>query len=174
MSNEWRLKTILKDLSQTVSLGSPIIGFTSIKAPKGNLEPMLVDVGATQQILDTFGYPSADYPAIQDCINYNQSFPLWISAPFDTATAKHGAILVTKQGTKSLVSGLENAEIVDFSDIEQVETIGTGNGTTTTFNFTTKLFDYYKNLSIDILVNGVSQGVSVTDEAIEVLSTVGG
>lgn len=172
--SEYRVKTTLKDNSQTVSLSSSTVGFTSIEALKGIEKPILIETGETQKILDSFGYPSASYPGIQDVINYNSAYPLWVSAPFDSTTAKHGGVLITKQGSVGLASGLASPDIADFSAIVQEEQIAIGDGTTTVFNFTTKLFDYYENQSIDILIDDVSQAVTATDAEPELLSTVGG
>ncbi|MDC7242435.1 MAG: hypothetical protein PQJ44_00260, partial [Sphaerochaetaceae bacterium] len=171
---EWRTTTNLIDVSQIVSTSADTIAFTALKAKKGILEPRLLYAGETQKALDYLGYPDSDYPAIQDVLNVVKAYDCYVSAPFDTASAIHGGVFVTKTGSVPFASGLDNAEITDFSDITQEEEIGTGDGTTTTFNFTTQLFDYYTDLSIDILVDDVSQSVVVSSGDTETLSTTGG
>lgn len=173
--SEYRITTSLKDYSNTIGLSSTVLGFTSIKSNKGLLKPTYFDTGETNKILDFLGYPksTAGNVAIQDVIDFNKSYPIYVSAPSGDG-GLHGGVLVTKDGSIPLASGLSDTDINDFSEITQEESLGTGNGTTTTFTTTTSLFTYYNNMSIDILVDGVSQDVTATDADPEVLSTTGG
>ncbi len=172
-TTEWRINTVLSDQSSVTVTSPSCVGFTSVHAYKGFLEPRRFYAGEAQKVLNWLGYPDSTRPEIQSVIDFVSSYDCFVSAPSGTGSL-HGGVLVTKTGTISLASGLSSDEINDFSDIGQEESVGTGNGSTTTFNLTLSNIDYYSNTTVDILVDGVSQEVTATDTDPEVLSTTGG
>jgi hypothetical protein len=159
----------LKDLSGSVRLNNGSIGATVISATKGPETPVFIGTSQKKKIIQLFGYPSSTNPGIAEAIFYNQYRPLWISAP--NVAGKHGGVYVTKTGTIPFTNGLSTKEIADFAAISVQDSIGTGDGTTTSFTFTLSQKAYYVNQSIDITVNGVSINVAATDVATEVLTT---
>jgi len=58
-----------------------IIGYTTIKAPRGNTIPMKFPQGAEYQLRARFGNPTKDYPDIQEMIEFNNNYSLYVSAP---------------------------------------------------------------------------------------------
>lgn len=171
MAIDWRINTNLFDNSQTVSISPNTKGYTVITAPKGLNTPVLFQKGETQRILDSFGYPSVTYPGIQDVIDYNLGYACWVVAPFDSASALYGGVFVTKAGTIPFTKGMTSTAVSDFSAIENEETLGTGDGSTTNFTATLSMSDYYENQSIDIEVDGTSITISATDAEPEVLTS---
>lgn len=170
MSKSWRIKTKFIDKSETVNLNTAFLGYTVIDAPKGQAEPLLIGRGATQKILDTYGYPSVDNPAIQDAIDFNLVADLWISAPHSNGL--YGGVFVTKDGSLPFVSGVSTQAISDYSAINCEYQIGVGDGTTTNFSIELPLAaDYYNNQSIDIEVDDTSLTITATDAEPEILSS---
>lgn len=166
---DWRIQSNIIDSSQTTS---PVIGETCatvIRAPRGPIVPTKFLRGSKNRILQVYGDYSASYPDIWDAVECNKKADIWISAPVKNGT--YGGVLVTKTGTKQLVSGFSSISSIDFSDITWKETVATGDGSEVHFTFTVDDFAHYTNQSVDILVNGTSINVSATDVATEVLTT---
>lgn len=165
----WRITTNFIDKSETVNTSVPILGATVIKAPKGSGNFYFFERGSTQQILNTYGYPSASYPSIQDAIDANLKAGLYISAP--STSGKYGGVFLTKDGTVPFVNGTATKTIADYSAIETEYPIATADGIATIYTVTLPNPTYYVNQSIDIEVDGVSINVAATDVATEVLTT---
>lgn len=165
----WRIQTNFIDKSETVNTAVPIIGATAIKAPKGSSTFYYFERGSTQQILNTYGYPSKDYPSIQDAIDANLKAGLFISAP--NTGGKYGGVFLTKDGTIPFVNGTSTKSIADYSAIASEYPVAVADGVATVFTVTLPNPTYYVNQSIDISVDGVSINVAATDVATEVLTT---
>jgi hypothetical protein len=72
-----------------------------VRAPKGSTEAVYFPKGSTNQIKAMLGIPTADWPDIQDALDLNGSYGLWISAPPGASTSYpsyFGGTYVTKQG----------------------------------------------------------------------------
>jgi hypothetical protein len=169
VANSWRIKTLERNLSGSVqpSLGNR--GATVIRSSKGPVVPLLIGRGDSQRILNVFGKPSSSYPDVWDAIEYNGHADMWISAP--SKTGVYGGVLVTKTGTKKLTSGFSSKSGLVFSALPVEESLGTGDGSTSTFTLTLTDKTYYVAQSINIKVAGTSINVSATNAATEVLTT---
>jgi len=91
MSSSWRITTNFIDATERADTSVQIYGATAIVAPKGPKDWIFFEKGSTQQILNTFGYPSVDYPTIQDAIDFNLKTGMFISAPYKAG--KYGEYL---------------------------------------------------------------------------------
>ena len=72
-----------------------------VRAPKGSTEAMYFAKGQTQQLVSMLGVPTADWPDIQDALDFNSQYGLWVSAPPGTSEAYpsyYGGVYVTKHG----------------------------------------------------------------------------
>jgi len=76
-----RISFVDVDTSASLPQVSAITGYTVIKAPKGTIKPKYIQKGDTTTILNLFGAPSSTYPGIQEAIDFNQQYGLWVSAP---------------------------------------------------------------------------------------------
>jgi len=167
--SSYRISTNFVDTSESVQVVSGALGCTAIKAPKGLGEPVFISVKETQAILDYYGYPSVDYPAIQDVIDFNLKYPLWLMAP--STGGLYGGIFVTKTGSIPFPSGLSTLEISDWSAISQKVLIGTGTGAQTIFTFTLPTYAYYDEQSIGLIQGETDLSIDATDATTEVLTS---
>lgn len=99
-----RLTFVDVDTSASLPQPSAVTGFTVIKAPKGTTKPQYVAKGNTYAILSLFGAPSSSYPGIQEVIDFNQAYGLWVSAPGGSIPAHEnysyfGGTWVTKRAS---------------------------------------------------------------------------
>jgi len=72
-----------------------------VRAPKGSTEAMYFAKGQTQQLVSMLGVPTADWPDIQDALDFNSQYGLWVSAPpgtSETYPSYYGGVYVTKHG----------------------------------------------------------------------------
>lgn len=76
-----RLK--FQDVDESGSVGQPsaVQGFAVINAPKGTTIPQFIEAQDTNSILNLFGAPSSAFPSIQEVINFNEVYGVWVSAP---------------------------------------------------------------------------------------------
>jgi len=169
MSASWRVTTKFIDATERSETSIPIFGATAINALKGPKDWFFFEKGATQKIVNTYGYPTKDNPSIQDAIDFNQKTGLFISAPYKTG--KFGGAFITKKGTIPFISGTSTKEIVDYSAIPCDAQIAVANGIAATYTFAVPGFSDYVKQSIDILVNGISIEVAATDDETEILTT---
>lgn len=168
MSDSWRITTLLNDQSSVVQPIIGSVGATVIRAPKGYSKPTFFTPGQEQRIINFFGTPSSTYPDIWEAIQYNQEFPLWVSAP--SADSLHGGVVVRPSGTKAFVGGIASAENVTFSNFPQTEEFGTGDGSTATFLLTVSAFADYVGGSIEVIVDGAPENIAVSGTATETLT----
>lgn len=172
MSN-WRISVFEKDNTNTVDVSGPIIGATAIKAPKGPAVFTRFEKGATQSLIDAFGYPSVSYPGIQDAIDFNNTAPLFVAAPAGSG-GTYGGVFVTTAGTLPFVSGTAAQSISNYATISCTHQVGVQTGTGATFTTTLPHKSYYNNTSITSVKNGGSTiTVTASDAATEILTGSG-
>jgi len=125
-----RISIINQDQSESAAVSATATtGFTVIKAEKGSAEAVFIPAGNTAAIYENFGYTSADYPALQEVIDFNASHGLYVSAPYDTTTSKVPVAYVTPAGIFSRATPvtltaqrIEDIELEEAS-IEGISTI---------------------------------------------------
>jgi hypothetical protein len=169
MAGSWRIRTNEVDLTERATTSLPVEGATALIAAKGPATWKLFPKGAGQKIIDTFGYPDAGHPGIQDALDFNNVAPLWLSAP--STAGVYGGAFITSAGSIPFVTGTSTKSITSYAAIPCTPLMELGNGVKTIFTFTIPQSAYYVNRSINILVNNVSINISATDVPIEVLST---
>ena len=102
MSTSYRLTFIDNDESFSIpSSDSQVKGYMVVRAPKGTAKPMYFPAGSAAQIHAMIGAPVADWADIQDLIDYNNQFGVYVSAPAGSDTeypSYHGGVYFTKQG----------------------------------------------------------------------------
>ena len=77
-------------------------GYMVCRAPKGRTEAMYFPRGQTTQIHSMLGAPTAHWPDLQDAIDFNNQFGLWISAPAGSSAdyqSFYGGTYITSRGT---------------------------------------------------------------------------
>ena len=94
MSESWRIKTVERDDTERTLTSTPIVGATVVVSPKGPKVFTRFNRGDRQGILNTFGYPSKDYPSIQDALDIVDKCSMWIASPYKNGT--YGGVFVTK------------------------------------------------------------------------------
>lgn len=83
-----RINIINQDVSSSVvNTVETLRGYTVVRAPKGPIEPIYIPANNAAMIYDTLGYTSADYPDIQEVLDFNSQYGLFVSAPYDVAAA---------------------------------------------------------------------------------------
>ena len=76
-------------------------GYMVVRAPKGTAEPMYFARGQAAQIHAMLGIPTADWQDLQDAIDFNNQYGLWISAPAGTSAehpTTYGGSYLTSRG----------------------------------------------------------------------------
>lgn len=81
-----RLIFINVDQSASTPQPSAITGFAVVKAPRGTIVPQFFPKQSTSSLLQWLGAPSSTYPGIQEVIDFNQLYGLWVSAPGGNVT----------------------------------------------------------------------------------------
>ena len=103
MSNNWRISYTDVDSSVAAAPAddTAIKGYMVIEAPKGSSKPLYFQPGSRKKILSLYGSPSSDYPLIQDALDFNDQYSLYLSAPAGTNTtypSYYGGMYVTDYG----------------------------------------------------------------------------
>ena len=161
MSQSWRLKTVEVDNTEKATVSTPIVGATVILSPKGPRIFTRFNKGDTQGILNTFGYPSKDYPSIQDALDIINKCSMYIASPYKGGT--YGGVFVTKTGTVPFgANGVSSKEISDYDTVAYSNQIGIGDGSTTQFTYVIPHAEKYKATSIKISLNGTAQTTTAT------------
>lgn len=170
MSTSWRIKTILSDRTETAGTESAIIGATVFEAPKGPSDFYFFSKGDTQKVLDTFGYPSSEYPAIQDVLDVITSSSMYLASP--SKNGKYGGVVVTPSGTIPLTVGTSTKTLADRTKLDNRVSIGKGNGAQTTFTFTMpeKMRGKYVSESFKIYKDGEDLGIEVSGDDEETIT----
>ena len=116
MSDSWRISVNEIDRSQTINATPGNRGAMVIRAGKGPVEPVLIDVADENRILDIFGKPSSTWPDVWEAIQFNREAPIWLSAPYDS-TATLGGVIVRSVGTGALneSDGIDPDSLTDYT-----------------------------------------------------------
>lgn len=98
----FRLNFIDIDQSFNIPVADTAVsGYMVVRAPKGTAEPMYFPRGQATQIHSMLGIPSAHWQDLQDAIDFNNQFGLWISAPAGTDKdypTTYGGMYITSRG----------------------------------------------------------------------------
>ena len=115
-----------EDLSASlVSNTTRVLGYTVVDAEKGPCKPVRIPAGSTEKIQSIFGYTSSRYPMIQEALDFNAGYDLFISAPYDATCSKVGIAYVTDKGIFAADPvELSGAYIEDLSEDSDVEIPG--------------------------------------------------
>ena len=163
------------DKSATADTVVGSTGATVINSPRGGNEPVYFYPKQTSRILDYFGIPTTTNNAILDILDFNASYPIWVSAP--SIGGSYAGVLVTKTGTEAFTAGKEStdSDTFSFSAIPNTELITeTPDGEITAFTKTITDYANYNDMSVDITVNDESIEITASDVEPEVLtSTLG-
>lgn len=162
------INVVYNDKSATARGAVSVVGATVIKASRGGDVPVLFSAGQSKRILDYFGIPDVGNEAVDDIIQYNNSYPIWVSAP--SKDGRYGGVLVSSTGTDSFIGG-KTSKTLNFSEVDNTDLIGIANGVLTNYSIVIEDFGNYINQSIDILINGVSTSVAASDAEPEILTS---
>lgn len=170
MAQSWRIKTVEVDRTDKTTTSTPIIGATVVISPKGPKKFMRFNRGDVKSVLETFGYPSKNYPSIQDALDVVSKCSMYIASPYKGGT--YGGVFVTKSlGTIPFNKGVVDKEIEDYSSVEFTNDVDIANGTTTSFEYTVPYAPKYIAESLSILVDDVVHNVAITsNEGIETIT----
>ncbi len=115
-----------EDLSASlVSTSTRVLGYTVVDAEKGPCKPVRIPAGSTEKIHSIFGYTSARYPMIQEALDFNAGYDLFLSAPYDATCSKVGIAYVTNKGIFAADPvELDGAYIEDLSEDSDIEIPG--------------------------------------------------
>ena len=161
MAQSWRLKTVEKDNTEKSNVETPIMGATVIVAPKGANTFVKFNKGDTQGVINNFGYPSKDYPSIQDALDIVSKCTMYIASPYKGGT--YGGVFVTKSmGTIPFNQGVSTKEISDYSTVNFNNSVGIGDGTKTTFTYTIDYIEKYKAETLTLSLGGTDHPINLT------------
>lgn len=159
MSTSWRLTTRLTDKTEITSTESEIIGATVIKSYKGSKNFVFFNKGDVDGVIRTFGYPSKEYPSIQDALDIVTKSSVWIASPYKNGL--YGGVFVTPSGTISFVNGVSSKEIASYEEFPCEENAGIADGVVTSFETEFKYFSRIAKTSLKILVGDTDLEVTV-------------
>lgn len=98
----FRLNFIDIDQSFNIPVADTAVsGYMVVRAPKGTAEPIYFPRGQATQIHSMLGIPSAHWQDLQDAIDFNNQFGLWISAPAGSDAdypTTYGGMYITSRG----------------------------------------------------------------------------
>jgi hypothetical protein len=150
--NTNRIRFIDQNDSAYLSGGqTPVVGFTVIKAPRGTATPTLLPKGSEQAIRAMFGFPSKKYPDIQEAIEFNREYSLYVSAPPGVKTGLsnyYGGLYITTEGYIEEFYKVTDPEFPNF----KAEIIATNNNSVFS-NGTTKEDYAAQTITIDNIPN---------------------
>ena len=170
MAQSWRMKTVEQDNTEKANTSTPIIGATAIVSPKGPNTFTKFNKGDTQGILNTFGYPSKDYPTIQDALDVVQKCTMYVASPYKDGT--YGGAFITKSmGTIPFNTGVSTKEIADYSSVAFTNSVGIGNGSTLSYTYEIKYIEKYNRESLTLSIGGTAHEITITtSENIETIT----
>lgn len=173
MAQSWRLKTVESENTQKTATSTPIIGATVVISPKGPKKFTKFNKGDTQGILNMFGYPTKDYPSIQDALDVVTKCTLYVASPYKNGT--YGGVFVTKSlGTIPFNQGVSEKTITSYSAVNFINQIGISDGLTLSYVYTVNYVEKYNSESLKLFIDGVEHPISITtNENIETLSDTG-
>jgi len=155
--NNWRIKLKLQDKTGKVlpSSGSGM-GYTVVDSPRGKLTPVRFSPGESQRIIENYGLPNKDNKELLEALVYNESYPIYISAP--SKNGRIGGVYLTKTGIKAFGNGSLSEEFGTKNAISQGIDVGIGDGTLQSFNVSLNLENAYNLGSLTISVDDESVG----------------
>jgi len=102
MAGNFRLTFNDIDTSQGLgTIDSSATGYMVVKAPKGNAVATYFPKGSANKIISLVGVPSTTYPNIQDALDFNASYGLYLSSPAGTSNeyeSYYGGVYLTEYG----------------------------------------------------------------------------
>lgn len=162
------IKVVYNDRSATVNQTISAVGATVIKSSRGSAEPVLFYKKQSKRILDYFGIPDTGNEAVDDILSYNDSYPIYVSAP--ATGGKYGGVLITKTGTEPFIGG-KVSKTINFSAVNNYELpTQIADGVITNFTKTISDFANYNHQSITLAVSGVDTTLVASDAEPEVLT----
>ena len=173
MAQSWRLKTVEIDNTEKATTSTPIVGATVIVSPKGANKFTRFNKGDTQGVLDMFGYPSKDYPTIQDALDIVSKCSMYIASPYKGGT--YGGVFVTKSmGSIPFNTGVSTKIISDYSAVNFTNQIGISDGLTLTYTYKIDYIQKYNAESLKLFIDGIEHTISIsTSENIETITDSG-
>ena len=173
MAQSWRLKTVEIDNTEKTTTSTPIVGATVIVSPKGANTFTRFNKGDTQGVLDMFGYPSKDYPTIQDALDIVSKCSMYIASPYKGGT--YGGVFVTKSmGSIPFNTGVSTKIISDYSAVNFTNQIGISDGLTLTYTYKIDYIQKYNAESLKLFIDGTEHTISIsTNENIETITDNG-
>ena len=134
-------RLIFVDIDQSYNIpvaDSAIQGYMVCRAPKGSTEAVYFSKGSTNQIHAMLGIPTADWPDIQDALDLNASYGLWISAPPGSSAdypSYFGGVYLTKHGLfpfyKITDRAVPNFQVLVNPESEDFEFVHAGEASST-------------------------------------------
>ena len=130
----YRSKFEERDLSGYIESTFDATGAMVIKSPKGYTVPKRCT--REDDIFTRFGIPSAENPELFEAVAYVQQAPLWVASAV-SEDAKWGGVYVTESEVVPFTGGQVNPDNFFFNQVSEIksETIGTGDGTTTSWSY---------------------------------------
>jgi hypothetical protein len=128
-----RITIITNDLSPgVVTTLDTLQGYTVVRAACGPIEPLYIAANSSATIYEAIGYTSADNPAVQELLDFNSSYAVYVSAPYDVAAANTVPVAyITPAGTFAAaapvsITGFRIEDVVnDEATIEGINTFST-------------------------------------------------
>lgn len=174
MAQSWRIKTLEFDRTDRATTDTTIVGASVIVSPKGPKTFTKFNQGDTQGVLDVFGYPSKDYPSIQDALDIVQKCTMYFASPYKGGT--YGGVFVTKSmGSVPFSVGVNEKEIEDYSKVPFADRVSVADGTTLTYTYTVPRVAKYVAESMKILIDGTQyEDLTIsTSEGVETFTDTG-
>ncbi len=131
VKSSWRLSFTDVDSSLVASTSKDeVIGAMVIRAPKGVTKFAYFGAGNESAIKAYFGTPSSNWADIQEAIDFNKSFGLYISAPAgssDEYKSYYGGKYLTSEGLKDFynVTSVDNIDNTESKELSEISTIKT-------------------------------------------------
>lgn len=98
----WRFNFIEENASFSINTADDdILGYVTVRAPKGNKEPYFFPAGNAEAIKQMIGYPTCHWSDIAEAISFNEEFGLYVSAPAGNSAeypSYYGGQYITKFG----------------------------------------------------------------------------
>lgn len=157
------------DRSQTAAAVVGSTAATVIKSTRGGSEPVYFSPRQSKRIIEYFGIPQSGNEAVDDILEYNSKYPIWVSAP--STGSLHAGVLVTSTELIPLTEGSAD-KTLDFSAV----TVGaltdqTPNGVLTNFTATLPSFAFYNHQSLYLEIDGSVVELTLTDAEPEIVTT---
>lgn len=114
--NSWRIQNIFDNRSQkSIPSAGTGLGATVIQSKRGPKKPVYFAQGETAKILNIFGVPTSENPELLEAIEYNKSYPIYISAPSNLG--KSAAIAFGPTGSETLGDAVNTEKTNDLSNL---------------------------------------------------------